>query len=139
MKAVSAEIAGITNTAPSSSISDQPSARPGAIASAGLIANEVRECERDAELERALIEAAPEDLLRLLNSVANGVLVDSQPFGSAAAAGVLVEVGTHGGGESGGEIVVAGSKPVELASDECAGLVEIGGRNRGERDARRSE
>ena len=59
-----------------------------------LIADEVRERERDAKLERALVDAAPEDLLGLLDSVADRVLVDAEPFGGAAAAGVLVEVGT---------------------------------------------
>ena len=64
-----------------------------------LIADEVRERERDAELERALVDAAPEDLLGLLDSVADGVLVDAEPFGGAAAAGVLVEVGAQRGRE----------------------------------------
>ena len=46
--------------------------------SAGLIADEARERERDAELERALIDPAPEDLLGLPDAVADGVLVDTE-------------------------------------------------------------
>lgn len=54
--------------------------------SAGLIADEVRERERYAELQCALGDAAAEDLFGLIDSVGDRVLVDAEAFGGAAAA-----------------------------------------------------
>jgi hypothetical protein len=55
----------------------------------------VRDRERDAELERALVDTAAEDLLGLFYPIADRVLMDAEPFGGSAAAAVLVEVGAQ--------------------------------------------
>ena len=105
--------------------------------SAVWLADEVRDRERDAELERALVDAAPEDLLGLFDPVADRVLVDAEPFGGSAAAGVLLEVGA----QSSREPVQSDRRrrPGRGArADECVGLVEVSSCDRGKRDARRS-
>jgi hypothetical protein len=51
--------------------------------SARAFANDVGEGQRDAQLKGALVDGAAEDLLDRLDAVAEGVLMDAEPYETA--------------------------------------------------------